>query len=255
MEIIKYDEVKNTWKQIARNKNSADDFSFEIEVYKRLLGYFHVGQYYFYILNIAEQKMEFVSESVKTVRGIDPQDFTLDYVVDRIHPEDFPYFAAFEKKVASFFNALTSEQVLKYKVSYDYRSRKSDGSYMRVLQQTTTIQTDETGAVIRVLGVQTDITHLKKEKLSTLSFIGLEDEPSFIDIAFSKVFLPSNEILTKREKQILKLMAEGKNSITIADELSLSKNTIITHRKNMLRKTDLHTTMDLVMKAMIEGWI
>jgi len=255
MEIIKYDEVKNAWKQIARNKKSTDGFSFELEVYKKLLGLFHIGSYYYYIINIADQQVEFVSESIKTIRGINPEDFSLDYVVKTIHPEDMFYFVAFEKKVADFFNTLTPEQVLKYKVSYDYRSRKEDGSYVRLLQQVTTIQTDESGAVIRVLGVHTDITHLKKEKIATLSFIGLDGEPSFINVESSQVILSNDEIFSKREKEILKLLAEGKNSLEIANLLTVSRHTITTHRKNMLRKTETHSTIDLVMKSINEGWI
>lgn len=42
--------------------------------------------------------------------------------------------------------------------------------------------------------------------------------------------------LTKREKEILKLVAEGKTSVLIARELSLSSLTVHTHRKNIMNK-------------------
>lgn len=255
MEIVKYDEIKNAWKQIARNKKSQDDFQFEIEVYKKLLSFFHIGPYYYYILNIANQKMEFVSESIKNVRGIESKEFSLDSILETVHPEDLNYFIAFEKKVADFFNCLKPQQVPKYKVSYDYRIKKNDGNYIRLLQQVTTIQSDESGAVIRVLGIHTDITHLKKENMSTLSFIGLEGEPSFIDAFSSETYMPIKEIFTKRERQILKLLALGKNTNQMADYLLISTHTVATHRKNMLQKTETHSIVDLVIKSINEGWI
>jgi len=253
MDDVKLDQTLKIWQQIAKSERSPNEH-FELEFYKKLHNIFQVGDFYHYIFNCAETRMEFVHPNIQGVLGYAPNDFSIELLLAIIHPDDLHYFLNFENTVTRFFNQLSPDKILKYKVRYDYRIKKADGNYVRILQQVVTIQSSEVGGVIRVMGVHTDITHLKKETVSNLSFIGLEDEPSFIDVATSDVFLPI-QILTKREKQILKLMAEGKNSIIIADELSLSKNTIITHRKNMLRKTDLHTTMDLVMKAMIEGWI
>lgn len=42
--------------------------------------------------------------------------------------------------------------------------------------------------------------------------------------------------LTKREKEILKMITEGKTSLMIANELSLSVLTVDTHRKNIMNK-------------------
>lgn len=56
--------------------------------------------------------------------------------------------------------------------------------------------------------------------------------------------------LTKREKQILKLIAEGKTSIQIADELSLSALTIETHRRNLMQKLQVKNTAALIKIAM-----
>ena len=41
--------------------------------------------------------------------------------------------------------------------------KKSDGSYIRILHQASIVQMDESGGLIRTLGVHTDITHLKRE--------------------------------------------------------------------------------------------
>lgn len=52
--------------------------------------------------------------------------------------------------------------------------------------------------------------------------------------------------LTKRERQILKLIADGKTSQQIARSLKISKYTVDTHRKNIHKKLDIKTNTGLV---------
>src|SRR3546814_13302469 len=97
---------------------------------------------------------------------------------------------------------------MKYKSRYDYRLRKKDGSYIRILQQIVTIQTDEDGAVLRTFVVHTDISHLKKDNRMVLSFIGLDGQQSYIDVNTIQKLPPSTQTLTQREQENLKLMAQ-----------------------------------------------
>ncbi|WP_419487817.1 response regulator [Chryseobacterium bernardetii] len=55
--------------------------------------------------------------------------------------------------------------------------------------------------------------------------------------------------LTKREKQILHLVAQGKTSNMIAEELFLSPLTVDTHRKNLLQKFQAKNSTELVNQA------
>jgi two-component system, NarL family, nitrate/nitrite response regulator NarL len=60
--------------------------------------------------------------------------------------------------------------------------------------------------------------------------------------------LPTDGIpaLTRREKEILHLLAEGFTSNDIANKLFLSSYTVDTHRKNMLQKFNVHNTHALL---------
>ena len=51
---------------------------------------------------------------------------------------------------------------------------------------------------------------------------------------------------TKREKQILQLIAQGKTTAGIADELFLSPLTVETHRRNMMQKLDVKNSIELI---------
>ena len=63
------------------------------------------------------------------------------------------------------------------------------------------------------------------------------------------------ETLTKRERGILKLIAEGYKNKEIADYLYISQKTVETHRANLMRKLDLHNTAALVAFAMEKGLV
>lgn len=61
------------------------------------------------------------------------------------------------------------------------------------------------------------------------------------------------EILTRREREVLQLAAEGRTSPEIASRLFISSRTVEVHRANLMRKLDLHNQTDLVRYALHRG--
>jgi two-component system response regulator NreC len=61
--------------------------------------------------------------------------------------------------------------------------------------------------------------------------------------------------LTAREREVLKLIAEGNTNQDIADLLCLSRKTVETHRSNIMDKLDLHKVTDLVKYAIRDGLV
>lgn len=59
--------------------------------------------------------------------------------------------------------------------------------------------------------------------------------------------------LTKRELQVLELLAEGLTNKEIAEKIFLSKRTVETHRKNLIVKTKSKNTSSLIKYAINEG--
>ncbi len=70
-----------------------------------------------------------------------------------------------------------------------------------------------------------------------------------------KIHLPNAEknssksVLSSREREILQLIAKGRTSHQIADELFIGKSTVDTHRKNMIRKLGLSGAGELLRYA------
>jgi DNA-binding NarL/FixJ family response regulator len=63
------------------------------------------------------------------------------------------------------------------------------------------------------------------------------------------------EKLTDREKQVLKLIAEGHTHKEIAELLNISVKTVIAHQTNISEKLDMHTKSDLIKFAIQKGII
>jgi DNA-binding NarL/FixJ family response regulator len=57
------------------------------------------------------------------------------------------------------------------------------------------------------------------------------------------------ETLTSREQEIMVLLTEGLSSKKIAEKLFISPKTVENHRSNILRKLNLHSTIDLIRYA------
>jgi two-component system response regulator NreC len=61
--------------------------------------------------------------------------------------------------------------------------------------------------------------------------------------------LPRFATLTTREREVLKLLAEGNSVKEIACDLSLSVKTVEAHKFNLMRKLDIHNKAQLVQYA------
>ncbi len=59
--------------------------------------------------------------------------------------------------------------------------------------------------------------------------------------------------LTERERQVLKLIAEGHTNQTIAEKLFISPSTVQTHRSRLMQRLNLHSRADLIQYAVRKG--
>jgi two-component system NarL family response regulator len=63
----------------------------------------------------------------------------------------------------------------------------------------------------------------------------------------------TGDALTERELEILGLLAQGKESQAIADELTISANTVRTHLQNIFSKLGVHSKLEAVATANARG--
>ncbi len=254
MNINFIEEARKTWHKISQEGELRDAF-LELQLHKQLLNVFHVGPFYYYIFDIHHFRFQYMSPDIETVLGYAPEEVDVDFLMSKIHPDDQPTFLNHENTVVDFFNKLPIEKFTKYKISYDYRLQNSQGAYVRILHQVVVLQHDDDKRMLTTLGVHTDITAIKSDNHSKLSFIGLQNEPSFYNVAVKERYAPSKELFSKREKEVLQYLVKGMQSIEIAEKLSISRYTVDTHRKNILSKSNSKNTPELISKIISEGLV
>ena len=74
---------------------------------------------------------------------------------------------------------------------------------------------------------------------------------SLLDGAGARDGDDGSEVLSQREKEILAAVAHGKTNKEIADDLFISINTVVTHRKNIARKTGINSIAGLTVYAIL----
>ncbi len=71
----------------------------------------------------------------------------------------------------------------------------------------------------------------------------------------SSQHISQGDTLTYREREVLKLIAEGYKNKDVADFLCISLKTVEKHRANLMRKLDLHNTSALTLYAVERGLV
>jgi DNA-binding CsgD family transcriptional regulator len=66
---------------------------------------------------------------------------------------------------------------------------------------------------------------------------------------------PQPELLSKREQEVLSLVAQGLMNKEIADRLHISLTTVISHRKNLVGKLGIHSLAGLTVYAYTHGFL
>lgn len=76
-----------------------------------------------------------------------------------------------------------------------------------------------------------------------------------IDFLQKNILKQKTKNLSARELEILKQIAHGQDSNEIANKLYISIHTFRTHRKNIMKKTGIHSTSELIIYAIKEKLI
>lgn len=250
-----YLAAKKIWGTVAKNDSEYTlELEQQLEFHKQLLNILQVGHYYYFVFNIFQGEFDYISDSVEEVLGYEPGEMSARFLLDNIHPEDKDYLLHYEHKSIEFFKSIAFEKIKNYKAQYDFRLKTKNNKYVRILQQIIPIDYDKNN-FYRSLAIHTDISHIKKEGTPCFSIIGFDGESSYYNIQDTEGFTKSYDIFTKREREILKHIVEGKSSKTIAEELHISVHTVNTHRKKILTKANCKSPIDLVSKVINEGWI
>lgn len=252
--------VKTVWGD-SEHLFSPASVKFDKELIARAIAnVFTIGPYHYFVIDFADpEALDMFCPNTSDFLDADKEDFSVDFIMRYIHPDDIAYVRACEQRIIAFAESQTvKENILKYKFIYQFRF-KYKGQYRLLLHQSIILSIDGFGRICKAVNIHTIIDHISTTNNEKLSFIGLNGAPSYwsMDVLAEDEECSINELesFSSRELEMIRCFAEGMTSKQVADFLNISVHTVRTHRKNILSKTDCPNMIALATKCVREGLI
>jgi DNA-binding CsgD family transcriptional regulator len=238
-------------------ENCSTVHNFE-EYNKLIASLFCPGPYYYYVVDFPGGDIQYMSEGVETILGINRNTVTFDNILNGIHPDDIGFVADAER--AGFHYAGRSlgwENTLHYKFSYCFRSKVADGSYQLFHHQAIVLSIGESQGCWRALNIHTNIHKITTVNNHKIYLSNLRNNHEIIELStdLKNEKLHYVSFFSKREKEVIELIKLGFRTKDIADKLFIAIDTVKNHRKNILKKAGVRNVAELITKYIGENVI
>ena len=165
-----------------------------------------------------------------------------------LHPDDIQYVQQTKHKALSLMKKLPEDELKQHKLIYECRMKNANGTFQRFMHQYMVLELDKDGELWLLLLLLDPVTGKETETPPRGMMI--------MDCMTGTMKVSHNETcFTRREVEILQLLARGYESSRIAEKLFISKNTVDNHRRNILSKTKTENTTQALMYARTLGVI
>jgi DNA-binding CsgD family transcriptional regulator len=213
---------------------------------------------FFYIVEPTTRTYHFLGKQQESISGIDNSTFTEQGVqafLQRVHPDETVILVnEVYLDFYSWYNAVKNK--ISYSdivFQYNYRFLNRNGLYINLIEYIYILEVDDNHQPSLLLGnvMASNTTQSRPIKTALKAFRPNE----VVETLFSKTY--GEEIsryeLTKRELDILRNLATGKTSKQIGNQLFISPHTVDTHRRNLLKKMDCSSVVELAQIAFRNG--
>lgn len=222
---------------------------------------FHSFDVFTYALvDVSDLKIIKVGGTFKQITGFDPSQFEGKgyYKFLKLHSLPDIYKSLIGgNQYFKYLYSLPGEKRSFVKANRTLDLIKANGKKIHVLVQGIPVLFNEKMEVIVYLLVCTDISAIKTDHKFTHFIIDSSDENQVkkIEIRHSETENNSDATPSSAEIKVLVNLSNGLSSKKIADKLFISEHTVRTHRKNMLKKFQCRSSIELIRKAITKGWI
>ena len=129
--------------------------------------------------------------------------------------------------------------------TWNYRIKNGNGEYVNIIQNTTPLQFDKDDKPVVGLAHYTVLSgHMKLDICASAKILNESNE---YETLYFKNMSSTNllDVISNRERDVVRLLVTNKTSEEIANNLNISKHTVDTHRRNILKKLNLSSTVEL----------
>lgn len=246
--------IQKNVKYLRENQLRVSDRQKEIDrALESIKSFKPIGNQFIYVASYFTDdfSMPYISSGVEHVLGYDPQEIkNLSFFYDRIHPEDLESVKELTTNAIDALSGKSGINLHDHVFHLTYRMEHKNGSYVHVQRQTGLLTRDLNHNMLTSFGIYTDVTHLTNSN-EVLSMMSGPEIPGF---NFGTPEYNSKPNFTKREIEIIDELAKGLNSKEIADKLFIAKDTVNTHRRNMLRKANVSNSASLIAYVFKNGF-
>lgn len=203
---------------------------------------------YLYFINFTTSEVPY-SKNLDKVLGY-TEKIDMPLLMNMVHPDDVRIVTKVSEATLAYLMKNKIKDTFAINLTIANRTRKKDGTYIKILRQMTIADTDKDGNILTSVAICSDISDIKTSDEVTYKLEG-PNSHIFYEILEELMDTPMQPELTEREIEIVRLLAKGNSSKEIANELYISKNTVTTHRKNMMNKLEATNVVDLVLKSRV----
>lgn len=197
------------------------------------------------VFDFQEKKIEYVSQGHSFLCGYTADDiynFGTSLYLRIIKREDWQLLNNIHKACLEFFYRLPIEERWSYTASYDFKLQNKNGIFFLVHHKITPLSFDEKANLKKVLCV----ISLSGEKEKNKVLMYKKNAIWECDLTHFLWKKQQQIQLTKREKEIIYLSAQGYSVNEIADRLFIATDTVKYHRKKLFEKLDVTNTVQAI---------
>jgi DNA-binding CsgD family transcriptional regulator len=169
--------------------------------------------------------------------------------------EDIGFNMMVTQLTLQYINSRPPEERELIFVVYFYRARRKDEKVITVQHQAIPLYFDEYKIPFIISNIFTDISFLGVTKIPHAVLINRYTDEVFQIEHDMLQLIKAEELFSTREREIIQLLVRGNNSRHIAQQLFISQETVRTHRKNILKKARINSTVELAGYALTHGII
>jgi len=195
-----------------------------------------------YIIDFKNKTLLFKA-GFESVLGYDDDEVDFDFVFKGYHHEDAVMIKQIIKSVfLSAVNPYVNDPDMQ--LSMTYRRKRKDGSYIHLLSHSSVYELDSKGNLLKSLTRLLDISYLDLTTPVSWSILSKNIEEAEVHNSINALF---ENPFTKREMEVIREIQEGGSNHDIAGRLIISHHTVATHRKNIFRKSNCNSVLDLLL--------
>jgi len=206
---------------------------------------------FYYIIDYVTAKFTYFSQCMEALLGVSPAAglamHPAEYMTKVSHPDDLPRILEIGNQFQEFCQTLPVEKLKDIRLVTTFRLKNKVGDYVKIVAQTCILSCSSEKIITSVFAGVSVAAFISDFEVATGVVIDITNGDQLK--SFSSKTVEAKERLTKREIQILRLLAVGYKNKEVAERLHISVHTVETHRKHIMAKLEVSAAIDLVWKA------